>query len=79
MSIDQTYHIQDNILEQWFPDASEKVNSDPTPFKADRTFKLALSETLATTPTEIHILEEQYVGKFSAYIEKYPYDAIHLP
>ena len=31
ISIDQTYHIQNTILAQWFPDASEKVNSDPTP------------------------------------------------
>ena len=36
--IDQTYHIQDNILEQWFPYDSEKVNSIPNPIKEDSNF-----------------------------------------
>ena len=35
--IDKTSCIQDTILEKWFPDASEKVDSDPIPFKATLT------------------------------------------
>ena len=66
--INQASHIKDTILAQWFPDASEKVNSIPTPFKEDTTFELALVETLPYTPTEIHLLEECYLGKFSAHI-----------
>ena len=37
ISIHQTSHIQYNILAQWFPYASEKVNSAPTPSYYDTT------------------------------------------
>ena len=47
-----------------------KLNSAPTHFKSDRTFELTLTETLTATPAEIHILEERYLGKFSAHIRK---------
>ena len=50
ISIYQTSHIDYTILAQWFPDASEKVNSDTTPFKADSTFVLDLVETLPDNP-----------------------------
>ena len=42
IAIYQTSHIQYTILAQWFPDASEKVNSVTNPFKADITFELSL-------------------------------------
>ena len=48
--------MKDTILVQWFPDAYERVKSDPTPFKADITFENSLEETLPATPSEIHHL-----------------------
>ena len=66
----QTYHIQDNISAQCFPYASEKFNSSPTPFNTYITFELSLEETLPATSDELHILEESYLGKFSAHIGK---------
>ena len=66
----QTYHIQDNISAQCFPYASEKFNSSPTPFNTYITFELSLEETLPATSAELHILEESYLGKFSAHIGK---------
>ena len=38
------------MLAQWFPAASEKLNSSPTPFKADITFELDIVDTLPVTP-----------------------------
>ena len=70
VSIYQTAHIQDTILAQLFPDASEKVNSSPNPFKADSTFQITLEETLPATPAELHILEDRYLGKFSDHVGK---------
>ena len=52
------YHIQGTIITQRFTYASEKVNSDPTPFNSDITFELAISDILPTTPAELHHLEE---------------------
>ena len=66
----QTAHIQYTILAQWFTDDSEKVNSDTTPFKADIIFELIILGTLLATPTELHLLEERYLGKSSANIGK---------
>ena len=70
IGIDQTSHIQETVHSQCLPDASERVNSSPTPFKADTKFELALAETLPDTPAELHHLEERYLGKFSAYISQ---------
>ena len=71
ISIDQTYHIKDTILAQWFLDASERVNSDPNRFKEDRIFELTLADTLLATPAEIYHLEERYLGNFSAHIRTF--------
>ena len=60
LSIDQTSQIQDTILLQWFPYASDKVKSAPTPFKVDRTFELDLAEILPATPSGIHLLDDNY-------------------
>ena len=54
--IDQTAHIQDTILSKTVPDAYEKFNSDPTPFKIDSTFGITLVDTLPATPAELHLL-----------------------
>ena len=70
ISIYQTKHIKDTILVQWFPDATECVNSDTTPFKVDSTFEIYLAETLPDTSAEIHHLKECSLGKFSAHIGK---------
>ena len=56
ISIYQTSHIQDTILAQWFPDASEKVNYSPTTFKADSNFELTLEDNLPDTHTEIYFI-----------------------
>ena len=48
--IDQTSHFQYTILTQWFPDAYEKFNSAPTPFKSDNSFELYLADILPTNP-----------------------------
>ena len=66
ISIDQTSHIYYTILTQWFPCASEKVKSAPTPFKTDSSFEFFIAETLPDNPAEIHILEDIYLGKFSS-------------
>ena len=58
ISIDQTAQTQDTILVQWFQYEYEKLNSYPTPFKADITFEPTLPETLPSNPSEIHLLEE---------------------
>ena len=68
--IDYTSYIQGIILPKWFPYNSEKVNSNSTPFKVDIIFEISLEETLPYTPSEIHIFEECYLGKFSAHIGK---------
>ena len=68
--IDQKAHIQETILAQWFPDTSEKVNFTPTPFKTDITFELTLAETFPDTLSEMHLIEELYLGKFSAHTRK---------
>ena len=70
ISIDQISHTKETILEQWFPDASERVNFYPNPFKSDITFDLALAYTLPVTPAELRHLEERYLVKSSAHIEK---------
>ena len=56
INIDHTYNINATILKQWFPDANERVNSDPNPFNIYITFEIYLSETLPDTPTELHRL-----------------------
>ena len=73
ISIDQKSHIKDTILESWLPYASDRVNSAPTPFNSDRSFKLDISETLNSNPAELHHLEERYLGKLSAHIGKILY------
>ena len=70
ISIDQTSHVQDTIFEKWFPYAFEKVNSDLTTFKSYRTFEINPSETLTSTPADLHIQEERYLVKLSAHIRK---------
>ena len=54
ISIDQPSHIQETILAKWLTYTSEKVNSFPTPFKADTTFELTLENTLPDKPYELH-------------------------
>ena len=68
--IDQADHIKTIILAQWFPDATERVKYSPNLFKSDRTFELDLAETLTDTLSDLHHLEERYLGKFSANIGK---------
>ena len=68
--IDQTSQIKDTILVQWFPYTSERVKSSTNNFKSDSTFELYLAETLPVTPFELHPLEECYLGKSSAHVEK---------
>ena len=68
--IDQTSHIQDTIIAQWFTDASDKFNSAPTIFKSYSTFGIYLAETLPCTSDKIHLLEKRYLGKFSSHIGK---------
>ena len=68
ISIYQTSHIQDTILAQWFPDASGKFNSYPTPFKEDITFEIDLAETLPATPADLHLLEDVCLEKCSSNI-----------
>ena len=68
--IDQTAHINTNILVQWFPDATERVNYDLNPLKEYRKFYISLEENRPDTLSEIHHLEERYLGKFSAHIGK---------
>ena len=46
----------------------ERVNSAPTLFKAYSTFEFALEYTLPTLPAELHHIDEQYLGRFSAHI-----------
>ena len=58
------------MLEKLFPDASEKFNSSPTPFKSYSTFELYIEETLPATPAEPHLLKERYLVKSSAHIGK---------
>ena len=70
ISIDQTAHINVKIPAQWFPNATEISKSAPTPFKEDRIFEVDLSETLPSTPGELHHLEELYLVKYSANIGK---------
>ena len=69
--IDHTSHIEDTVIAQWFPEASDKFNSDSITFKSDSTFEIALSETLPDTPDELHILEDTYLVKSSAHIRKF--------
>ena len=68
--IGQIYHIQDTILAKCFPGAFEKVKPAPNPFKANNTFELTIVETLPDTPTELHVIEDCCLGKFSAHTGK---------
>ena len=70
ISIYQPAHIHYTILVKWFTYASDKVNSYPNTLKEDSTFEMTLSENLPSTPAELHLLEECYLGKFSTYIGK---------
>ena len=40
------------------------------PFQQYITFELTLAETLSDNPTELHIPEERYLGKFSAHVRE---------
>ena len=48
----------------------EKFKSVTNPFKEYITFELSIKKNLPATPSELHILEERYLGKFSAHIKK---------
>ena len=68
ISIYQTSHINNRIIQQWFPEATELFNSSPTTFNSYITFELSLSETLLDIPAELHLLEERYLVKSSTHI-----------
>jgi hypothetical protein len=72
ISIDQTQHIRDTILDVWFPADTEEgmVKSAYTPFRTDSDYEKALAETLPATDEELVRLEYEYGGTFPHLIGK---------
>ena len=63
ISIDQTEHIKENILDLWFPNG-EYVKTVYTPFRTDGQFERDLSECLPADDQELAQLEFEYKGSF---------------
>jgi hypothetical protein len=73
ISIDQTQHIKDTILDVWFPsDASSTnvVKAAYTPFRTDPDYEKSLVETLPADKDELIKLEYEYGGTFPHLIGK---------
>jgi hypothetical protein len=67
ISYDQTEHIQENILDFWFPpDTTERLKGHDTPWNlTDKKFEKDLAEVLPATDEELKELERKYGGSFA--------------
>ena len=71
ISIDQTEHMRETILDHWFPDASTKVKGSTTPFSTDSACETELAETLPAPPQQLRELEVQCKGTFPMHVGKF--------
>ena len=69
ISYDQTEHIQNTIVNKFFPPQStERLKTVHTPFRTDSEFENDLVEQLPATGDELKALEKQYKGTFPSII-----------
>ena len=66
ISYDQTEHIQNNIINYFFPpDSCEKIKAAHTPFRTDSQFETDLAEQLPAQGKDLEDLETEFKGSFS--------------
>jgi hypothetical protein len=72
ISMNQTQHIKDTILDVWFPpdDGNSTVKAAYTPFSTDPAYERQLAETLPAQQDELVQLEYEYGGNFPHLIGK---------
>jgi hypothetical protein len=72
ISIDQTQHIKDTILDVWFPsdDEESKVKAAYTPFQTDPSYERRLAETLPAQEDELVQLDYEFKGNYPHLIGK---------
>jgi len=78
ISIDQTQHIKDTILDVWFPpnDGNSTVKAAYTPFSTEPAYERRLAETLPAQQDELVQLEYEYGGTFPHLIGKTSHVAV---
>ena len=69
ISVDQSQHIQQNILRTWFP-VNGKVKKVHTPFDHDPTFEHSLGTTPAIKSDTLPKYEREYHGEFRSTVGK---------
>jgi hypothetical protein len=72
ISINQTQHIKDTILDVWFPkdDGKSSIKAAHTPFSTDPKYKRKLVETLPAQEDELAQLEYECGGTFPHLVGK---------
>jgi len=71
ISIDQSEHIQDHIINKYFPPAKiedSHLKKVHTPFRTDNKYEIDLLEELPATPEQLKILEQKYGGTYASII-----------
>ena len=69
ISYDQTEHIQDTIVDKYFPPSTTStLKTVHTPFRTDNQFEIDLCEDLPATPAQLKLLIARYGGSYGEII-----------